>query len=92
MSEQQQKVDVTELASLGEQFPLRLVQLGFRFMQVVDAAGREDLRQQHAFKVLRGGSYHRSLRYARVARRYLASPAFTYYYVGARLVGEGIAG
>lgn len=54
--------------------------------------GREDLSQQHAFKVLRGGSYHHGLGIARAARRYPASPGFTYYYVGARLVGEGMAG
>jgi formylglycine-generating enzyme required for sulfatase activity len=29
-------VDITELAVLGEQFPLRLMQLGFRLMQVID--------------------------------------------------------
>jgi formylglycine-generating enzyme required for sulfatase activity len=34
-------MDITELAVLGEQFPLRLMQLGFRLMQVMDAAGRD---------------------------------------------------
>jgi formylglycine-generating enzyme required for sulfatase activity len=37
----QRMVDITELATLSEQFPLRLMQLGFRLMQVIDAAGRD---------------------------------------------------
>jgi hypothetical protein len=32
-------VDITELATLGEQFPLRLMQVGFRLMQVIDERG-----------------------------------------------------
>ena len=36
----QQTIDMTERAVLGEQFPLRLMQLGFRLMQVIDATGR----------------------------------------------------
>jgi len=37
----QQAVDITELATLGEQFPVRLMQLGFRLMQVVDEHGHD---------------------------------------------------
>ena len=37
-------VDITELAVLGEQFPLRLMQLGFRLMQVMDESGRDQVR------------------------------------------------
>jgi formylglycine-generating enzyme required for sulfatase activity len=37
-------VDITELAILGEQFPLRLMQLGFRLMQVMDEEGRDRVR------------------------------------------------
>jgi toxoflavin biosynthesis protein ToxD len=37
-------VDITNLAVLGEQFPLRLMQLGFRLMQVIDEAGRDQYR------------------------------------------------
>jgi formylglycine-generating enzyme required for sulfatase activity len=40
----QQAVDITELAVLGEQFPLRLMQLGFRCMQVLDEQGRDQFR------------------------------------------------
>jgi formylglycine-generating enzyme required for sulfatase activity len=36
-----QSVDITELATVGEQFPPRLRQLGFRLLQGVDAAGQE---------------------------------------------------
>ncbi|SRR5579884_883294 len=36
-----QSVDITELSVLGGQFSLRLMQLGFRLMQVMDAAGRD---------------------------------------------------
>jgi len=36
--------DVTELAVLGEQFPLRLMELGFRLMQVMDKAGQDQYR------------------------------------------------
>ena len=39
-----QAIDITELATLGEQFPLRLMQLGFRLMQVIDDQGRDQLR------------------------------------------------
>jgi len=41
---EQHAVDITELATLGEQFPLRLMQLGFRLMQGIDAAGRDQYR------------------------------------------------
>jgi formylglycine-generating enzyme required for sulfatase activity len=41
---EQQAVDITELATLGEQFPMRLMQLGFRLMQVFDAAGQDQYR------------------------------------------------
>ena len=34
-------VEITELAVLGEQFSLRLMQLGFRLMQVVNGDGRD---------------------------------------------------
>lgn len=37
----QRVVDITDLAMLGEQFPLCLMQLGFRLMQVIDATGRD---------------------------------------------------
>ena len=40
----QRAVDITELATLGDQFPLRLMQLGFRLMQVMDEAGRDHYR------------------------------------------------
>lgn len=43
MSEQQ-AVDITELAVLGEQFPLRLMQLGFRLQQVFDFLGYDQYR------------------------------------------------
>jgi formylglycine-generating enzyme required for sulfatase activity len=39
-----QTVDITNLAVLGEQFPPRLMQLGFRLMQVVDVVGRDQYR------------------------------------------------
>jgi toxoflavin biosynthesis protein ToxD len=39
-----QAVDITEIAVLGEQFPLRLMQLGFRLMQVADAQGWDRFR------------------------------------------------
>ncbi len=39
-----QAVDITELAVLGEQFPLRLMQLGFRLMQVMNEYGQEQFR------------------------------------------------
>jgi hypothetical protein len=39
--EERQVVDITELAVLGEQFPLRLMQLGFRLMQVIDEKARD---------------------------------------------------
>jgi formylglycine-generating enzyme required for sulfatase activity len=41
---EQHVVDITELTVLGEQFPLRLMQLGFRLMQVIDTAGRDQVR------------------------------------------------
>jgi len=34
-----QDIDITELAVLGEQFPLRLMRLGFRLMQVMNERG-----------------------------------------------------
>jgi formylglycine-generating enzyme required for sulfatase activity len=37
-------IDITALAVVGEQFPLRLMQLGFRLMQVVDAAGQDQVQ------------------------------------------------
>jgi formylglycine-generating enzyme required for sulfatase activity len=37
----QGSVDITELAVLGEQFPLRLMHLGYRLMQVIDETGRD---------------------------------------------------
>ena len=37
-------VDITELAVLGEQFSLRLMQLGFHLMQVMDSAGQDQYR------------------------------------------------
>src|SRR5215472_13888498 len=37
-------VDITELAVLGEQFPLWLMQLGFRLLQVMDELGRDTYR------------------------------------------------
>ena len=40
----QQPIDITELATFGEQFPARLMQLGFRLMQVMDEAGRDQYR------------------------------------------------
>jgi len=40
----QQVVDITKLAVLGEQFPPRLMQLGFRLMQAVDDAGWDQYR------------------------------------------------
>jgi formylglycine-generating enzyme required for sulfatase activity len=40
----QHVVNITELAVLGEQFPQRLMQLGFRFMQVIDGSGRDQYR------------------------------------------------
>jgi formylglycine-generating enzyme required for sulfatase activity len=36
--------DITERVVLGEQFPLRLMQLGFRLMQAMDAIGRDQFR------------------------------------------------
>ncbi len=39
-----QSVDITELAVLSEQFPLRLMQLGFRLMQAVDEQGQDQYR------------------------------------------------
>jgi len=41
---EQQVVDITDLAVLGEQFSLRLMQLGFRLMQVVDDHGYDQWR------------------------------------------------
>ena len=38
---EQHTVDITELAVLGEQFPLRLMQLGFRLMQVLNETKRD---------------------------------------------------
>ncbi len=38
------RVDITELAVLGEQFPLRLMQLGFRLVQVLDDTGHDLFR------------------------------------------------
>jgi formylglycine-generating enzyme required for sulfatase activity len=40
----QRAVDITELAVLGEQFPMRLMQLGFHLMQVIDEAGHDQYR------------------------------------------------
>jgi formylglycine-generating enzyme required for sulfatase activity len=37
-------VEITELAVVGEQFPLRLMQLGFQLIQVMDDAGRDLFR------------------------------------------------
>ncbi len=37
----QRIVDITDLAVLGDQFPLRLMQLGFRLMQVMDDQARD---------------------------------------------------
>jgi formylglycine-generating enzyme required for sulfatase activity len=37
-------IDITELAVLGERFPLRLLQLGFRLMQAIDETGRDQFR------------------------------------------------
>jgi len=34
-------VDITQLAVLGDQFPLRLLQLGYRLMQVYDESGND---------------------------------------------------
>jgi len=39
-----QAVDITELATLGGQFPLRLMQLGFHLMQAIDDQGRDQFR------------------------------------------------
>src|SRR5579871_1056066 len=41
---EQHKVDITELAVLGGQFPLRLMRLGFRLIQVIDDQGRDQFR------------------------------------------------
>jgi len=41
---EQQVVDITDLAVLGEQFPVRLMQLGFRFIQVMDEVGWDQYR------------------------------------------------
>jgi len=41
---EQQVVDITQFAVLGEQFPLRLMQLGFRLMQVMDGTGHDQYR------------------------------------------------
>jgi formylglycine-generating enzyme required for sulfatase activity len=38
---EQRAVDITHLAVLGEMFPLRLMQLGFHLMQVIDEEGRD---------------------------------------------------
>ncbi|SRR5579884_4215869 len=43
MSEQQ-SIDITELAFLEGMFPIRLMQLGFRLLQVIDEAGRDQYR------------------------------------------------
>jgi len=40
----QRAIDITELASLGEQFPIRLMQLGFRLMQMIDEAEHDQHR------------------------------------------------
>jgi formylglycine-generating enzyme required for sulfatase activity len=40
----QQTVDITELATLSMQFPLSLMQLGFRLIQVIDESGRDSYR------------------------------------------------
>jgi formylglycine-generating enzyme required for sulfatase activity len=37
----QRTVDITDLAVLSEQFPLRLMHLGFRVIQVIDGAGQD---------------------------------------------------
>jgi len=37
-------VDITELATLGEQFPLHLMRLGFRLLQTMDRAGHDQFR------------------------------------------------
>jgi len=44
VSPRRSRVDITELAVLGEQFPLRLMQLGFRLFQVVDVYERDQVR------------------------------------------------
>ncbi len=44
MMADRQVIDITELAALGEQFPLRLMQLGFRLMQVADETGQDQFR------------------------------------------------
>jgi len=36
--------DITELTVLGDEFPVHLMQLGFRLMQVMDEAGRDQFR------------------------------------------------
>src|SRR5215472_10304233 len=41
---EQSIVDITDLAVVGEQFPLRLMQLGFRLMQVVNEGGQDQFR------------------------------------------------
>jgi len=35
------RIDITDIAVLGEQFPLRLQRLGFRLVQVTDASGQD---------------------------------------------------
>ncbi len=40
----QPAIDITEIAVLGEQFPLRLAQLGFHLMQMMDVTGRDLFR------------------------------------------------
>src|SRR5215472_8887061 len=37
-------IEITELAVLGEQFPIRLMQLGYRLMQVIDDTGLDMFR------------------------------------------------
>jgi formylglycine-generating enzyme required for sulfatase activity len=37
-------VDITEIATLGGQLPLRLMRLGFRLMQMIDEQGRDQYR------------------------------------------------
>jgi formylglycine-generating enzyme required for sulfatase activity len=40
----QHSVDITALAVLGEQFPPRLLRLGFRLIQVIDETGQDQFR------------------------------------------------
>src|SRR5215469_3384455 len=40
----QQPIDITDLATLAAEFPIRLMQLGFHLMQATDEQGRDRFR------------------------------------------------